>query len=122
MNLFEQRVRRYEHMRWTQEPNRRNLPFSWGLEHIGGDANDPNPRAFLDRFVEHTIAHSDEWYASTAAHDYLLSGDNILTFRSQIASPWAENNRVHGQLFRARRSGGPAVVFLAQWNGRGEGH
>jgi hypothetical protein len=120
MNLFEQRVRRYEHMRWTQEPNRRNLPFSWGLEHIGGDANDPNPRAFLDRFVEHTIAHSDEWYASTAADDYLLSGDNVLTFRSQIASPWAENNRVHGQLFRARRSGGPAVIVLAQWNARWE--
>jgi hypothetical protein len=120
MKLFEQRIRRYEHMRWAQEPNRRNLPFSWGLEHIGGDASDPNPREFLDRFVERTIAHSDEWYAATPADDYSVSSDNVLTFTSQIASPWPENNRVHGQLFRARRSGGPAVVVLAQWNARWE--
>jgi hypothetical protein len=120
MNLFEQRIRRYEHMRWAQEPNRRNLPFSWGLEHIGGDAGETNPRVFLERFVEHTIAHSDEWYATTPADDYSLSTDNVLSFSSQITSPWPENNRVHGQLFCARRSGGPAVVVLAQWNARWE--
>jgi hypothetical protein len=119
MNFFEQKIRRYEHMRWAQEPNRRNLPFSWGLEHIGGDANDPRPREFLDNFVEHTIAHSDEWYAATPAADYSLSSDNVLTFTSQIESPWPENNRVYGQLFRSRRRG-PAVVVLAQWNARWE--
>jgi hypothetical protein len=119
MNFFEQRIRRYEHMRWAQEPNRRVLPFSWGLEHIGGDANDARPREFLDRFVEQTIAHSDDWYAVTPAEDYSLGADNILTFTSQIASPWPENNRVHAQLFRSRRPG-PAVVVLAQWNARWE--
>src|ERR1700690_290950 len=67
---LEQRIRRYEHMRWAQEPNRRMLPFSWGLEHIGGDPNDPDPTGFLNRFVEATLAASDEWFASTAADDY----------------------------------------------------
>jgi hypothetical protein len=125
MNFFEQRIRRYEHMRWAQEPNRRTLPFSWGLKHIGGDAranaSDSEARAFLEQFVEQTISHSDDWYAVTPASDYTLSGDNVLTFTSEIASPWPENNRVHAQLFRAgSRPRGPAVVVLAQWNARWE--
>ncbi len=105
-------------MRWAQEPNRRTLPFAWGLEHIGGDANEADPRGFLERFVEHTLAHSDEWYAVTPADDYLLA-DDVLTFTSAIESPWPGNNRVHAQLFRARHTG-PAVVVLAQWNARWE--
>jgi len=105
-------------MRWAQEPSRRVLPFAWGLEHIGGDAKDPNPRAFLNRFVDETLSRSDEWYCVTPANDYELR-DGVLTFTSQIASPWPENNRVHCQFFRAR-STGPAVVVLAQWNARWE--
>jgi hypothetical protein len=115
---LEQRIRRYEHRRWAQEPNRRVLPFAWGLEHIGGDANDPDPRAFLNRFVEATLAHDDGWYSATPADDYLLK-ENVLTFTSAIASPWKENDRVYGQFFPARRTG-PAVVVLAQWNARWE--
>jgi Prolyl oligopeptidase family len=116
MPWLEQKIRRYEHMRWAQEPHRQTLPFAWGQTHIGGDAHDPNPRAFLDRFVKETLAQSDDWYAASPADDYALD-DNVLTFTSAIASPWPENNRVHGQLFRARRMG-PAVVVLAQWNAR----
>ena len=119
---FEQKIRRYEHMRWAQEPNRRTLPFAWGLEHIGGPANDPNPAAFLDRFAEDTLAHSADWYATEPASDYALD-DNVLTFTSAIASPWPENNRVYGQLFPARgapQTKGRAVIVLAQWNARWE--
>ena len=114
----EQKVRRYEHMRWAQEPNRCVLPFAWGLEHIGGDPDDPDPRGFLDRFVESTLAHSDEWLATAPAMDYALQ-DNVLTFTSAITSPWIENNRVYGQFFPVRQDG-PAVVVLAQWNARWE--
>jgi hypothetical protein len=115
---FEQKIRRYEHMRWAQEPNRRNLPFGWGLEYIGGDAKDPNPRAFLDRYVDDAVARSEAWYAAATPADYSLA-DNVLTFTSAIVSPWPENNRVHAQFFPVRRSG-PAVVVLAQWNARWE--
>lgn len=115
---FEQRIRRYEHMRWAQEPNRRMLPFGWGLEHIGIDGDGTDPRQFLVRFAEKTLAHSEEWYAAGPANDYALA-DNVLTFTSAVTSPWAENNRVYGQLFRAKRKG-PAVVVLAQWNARWE--
>lgn len=120
MRWYELKIRRYEHKRWAQEPDRRVLPFAWGLEHIGGDPHDPNPRAFLDRFVAETVAESDSWYAATAADDYTLDdAGNVLTFTSQIASPWPENNRVYGQFFRAG-SGGPAAIVLAQWNARWE--
>ena len=61
MTWLEQKIRRYEHARWTTDDNRRVLPFEWGLEHIGGRADEPDPRKFLARWVPETIAHSDEW-------------------------------------------------------------
>jgi hypothetical protein len=118
MDWLERKIRRYEHRRWAQEPDRRTLPFAWGLRHVGGDAHDSEPRAFLDRFVETTLAQSDEWYAASPADDYSFDG-KVLTFTSAIDSPWPENNRVHAQVFCARRRG-PAVVVLAQWNARWE--
>ena len=116
MSWLEQKVLAYEQMRFAQEQNRRVLPFEWGLEHVGGDPNDRNPRAWLDQFIAHTLAHSDDWFDTTPADDYQLE-DNVLTFTSAVESPWPENNRVHAQLFKARRHG-PAVVVLAQWNSR----
>lgn len=120
MHWYELKIRRYDHKRWAGEPDRRVLPFAWGLDHIGGDANDSNPRAFLARFAEQTIASSDAWFSATPAEDYALDeSENVLTFSSQISSPWPENNRVHAQFFRAG-SCGPAALVLAQWNARWE--
>src|SRR5579862_5182120 len=95
---FEQKIRRYEHMRWAQEPDRRVLPFAWGLEHVDADPNHPDPRAFFTQFSDNTVTNSSAWYAATPATDYALK-DNTLTFTSQIISPWPENNRVHAQFF-----------------------
>jgi prolyl oligopeptidase family protein len=117
MRILEERIRRYELMRWSQEPDRRVLPFSWGTEHIGGHASQADPRAFLEHFADETVARSDEWFASTPAPDYALDADDVLTFTSQVESRWPANNRVHAQLFRAARRG-PAVVVLAQWNAK----
>ena len=115
---FEQKVRRYEHKRWAEEPNRRILSFAWGLEHVGGNPNDPEPRSFFQQFSEETIADSSAWYASTPADDYQVK-DNVLNFTSQIASPWPENNRVYAQYFPVPKAKA-AVVVLAQWNARWE--
>ena len=119
---YEKRVRRYEQMRFDQEPKRRTLPFAWGAEHIGGNAVDPHPEEFFDRYVADAVAHSDAWYAIEPATDYALA-QNVLTFSSEITSPWPENNRVHAQFFPSRRRSpngtrGPAVVVLAQWNAK----
>ncbi len=116
MSWLEQKVLAYEQMRFAQEQNRRVLPFEWGLEHVGGDPHDRDPRAWLDQFIACTLAHSDEWFTTTPAGDYALEED-VLTFTSAIESPWPENNRVHAQIFPAKRRG-PAVVVLAQWNAR----
>ncbi|MGA8552981.1 MAG: prolyl oligopeptidase family serine peptidase [Candidatus Acidiferrales bacterium] len=118
MPWLEQKVRAYEQMRFAQEQNRRSLPFAWGLEHIGGSANQADPRAWLERFTIETLAHSDLWFSAGPANDYALT-DGVLTFNSAVESPWPENNLVHAQLFQARRQG-PAVVVLAQWNSRWE--
>jgi len=127
MSWLEQKIRRYEHARWTVDENRRVYPFEWGLENIGGRADEPDPRGFLNAWVDETLAHSDEWLATTPASDYTLhpsqngaSAGQVLTFTSQIASPWASNNLVHARFFRARAHG-PAVVLLPNWNAKWHG-
>src|SRR5882762_3026865 len=93
MNWFERKIRRYEHRRWTTDDNRRVQPFHWGLEHIGGSPDEPNPGAFIREYA-----------------------------RSAIESPWQENNTVHAQLFPTKRSGpGPAVLLLPNWNAKWRG-
>jgi hypothetical protein len=125
MSWLKKKYRRYEQMRFDQEQRRRTLPFSWGLEYIGGSASDPDPRSYLHRYSAEAVANSGQWYATTPADDYELA-DNVLTFTSALESPWRENNRVHAQLFPAKglatpaRPGGPAVIVLAQWNSRWE--
>lgn len=127
MSWLEQKIRRYEHARWTVDNNRRVYPFEWGLEHIGGRADEPDPRRFLNAWLDETLEHSDEFFATTPAEDYVLhppqngaSGGQVLTFTSQIASPWANNNLVHARFFRARGNG-PAVVLLPNWNAKWHG-
>ena len=119
MGWLEQTIRRYEHRRWTTDDNRRVLPFEWGLEHIGGRANEPDPRGYLDRWVEERLAHSDDWFATTPAGDYRLA-DGVLTFSSGVHSPWPVNNVVHARFFPAKKSG-PAVVVLPNWNAKWDG-
>jgi hypothetical protein len=128
VSYFEQRIRRYEHKRWAAEPNRGTLPFAWGLEHIGGRANETDPRGFLRQFVEQTLVASDAWFACETPADYALKNPAApapwaaeLEFTSAIHSPWAENNRVHARLFPVRGSG-PAVVVLPQWNAEYNAH
>lgn len=126
MRWLEQQIRRYEHARWTLDNNRRVFPFEWGLEHIGGRADEPDPRGFLRQWVRETIARSDEWYACEPASDYHLEpissrngvGNYLeLTFSSAIRSPWEVNNRVVARFYPAKRSG-PAVVVLPNWNAK----
>jgi hypothetical protein len=120
---YENRVRRYEEMRFDQEPKRRTLSFGWGTEYIGGEPDESQPEKFFDRYVAEAVAASDGWYAVEPASDYALDAENVLTFSSAITSPWPENNRVHAQFFPARSRSqngtrGPAVVVLAQWNAK----
>jgi hypothetical protein len=120
MHWFEQRIRRYEHRRWTTDDNRRVLPFEWGLEHLGGSSTPPDPRAFLEQYSTFAVENSRDWYATTPASDYRLDSDNVLTFTSSIESAWPENNTVHAQLFPGK-SNGKAVLILPNWNAKWHG-
>jgi len=121
---YEQKLRAYEHGRWADEKNRRTLPFAWGLEHIGGRPNEPDPRAFLNHFVADTIRTSDAWFGAESTGDFQFTPSRetpgetgVLTFTSPIESPWRENNTVHARFFPGHNSG-PAVVVLTQWNAK----
>jgi len=120
MNWFERKIRRYEHRRWTTDDNRRVQPFHWGLEHIGGSPQDPNPGAFVRQYAQKAIESSRDWYAATPADDYYLDRESVLTFASSIKSPWLENNTVHAQLFPGKKQG-PAVLLLPNWNAKWHG-
>jgi len=130
MHWFEQRIRRYEHRRWTTDDNRMVRSFDWGLEHIGGASNNGHdPREFLRCYAARAIENSYDWYATTPAPDYRLDvdrfptareNDYVLTFTSSIVSPWPENNTVHAQFFPAKDKKA-AVLVLPNWNAKWHG-
>jgi hypothetical protein len=120
MNWLEQRIRRYEHRRWTTDDNRQVRPFEWGLEHIGGEPDATEPAVFLREYSQRTIENSREWYEVGLAGDYRLDAENVLTFTSSVASPWVENNTVHAQLFPAKTRKA-AVLVLPNWNAKWHG-
>src|ERR1700736_3958641 len=116
MSRYERWIRRYEERRWTTDDNRMVRPFEWGLEHIGGRADDPDPRAFLRSWSAETLDRSHKWFAVVPAEDYLLQ-DNTLTFTSAVTSPWPVNNVVSARFYPAKKSG-PAVLVLPNWNAK----
>src|ERR1700682_496884 len=119
MSWLEQAIRRYEHRRWTTDDNRMVRPFEWGLEHIGGRADEPDLRAWLRRWSQQTLASSHEWFAADPATDYRLQ-DNVLTFSSAVISPWPGNKVVSAAFYRAKKSA-PAVLVLPNWNAKWHG-
>jgi len=119
MAWLEQYIRNYEHRHWSRDM-RATQPFAWGLEHVGGRADEPDPRGWLADFAKRTIADSPRWFCGAPAADYRLEGDQ-LTFTSTVRSPWPENDRVHARYFRAS-SAGPAVLVMAQWNAKPHEH
>ena len=142
MNWFARRIHRYETRRWQTDDNRLVRPFAWGLEHIGGPADHPNPPEFLRAYCHQVIENSRDWYATTPAGDYRLDHENVLSFSSSINSPYPENNTVYAQFFPARerrsshhrrestrpaatretpRSGRSAVLILPNWNAKWHG-
>jgi Prolyl oligopeptidase family len=129
MHWYEQKIRRYEHRRWTTDDNRKVRPFEWGLEHIGLNSNGAGARAHLCEYAARAVEDSASWYHVDPASDYSLDAENVLTFTSSIASPWAENNTVYAQLFPAssasrsplRKSKKAAVLVLPNWNAKWNG-
>ncbi|MFQ5818364.1 MAG: hypothetical protein ACE5H2_10490, partial [Terriglobia bacterium] len=118
---------------WRRETRRKTRPFAWGIEHLGGDPQRHEPRAFLRRYADEALTASDRFFATGPAEWYQLH-DGRLTFPSAIASPFPENNLVSARWFPATadsrngaRGGAEAganraVVVLPQWNADPDGH
>lgn len=117
---FERQIHRYEHRRWTTDDNRRVRPFEWGLEHIGGDPADADPKSFLRSYCQQVINNSSQWFAAPPVSDYRFDSENVLTFTSTIESSCRENNTVHAQYFPGEKNG-PAVLVLPNWNAKWHG-
>jgi len=120
MHWFEQRIRRYEHRRWTTDDNRMVRPFDWGLEYLGVTSNGFDPRSYFREYAANAIENSASWYHVDPATDDSLDSNNVLTFTSSISSPWRENNTVHAQLFPAKDKKA-AVLVLPNWNAKWHG-
>src|SRR5215467_8845230 len=133
MNWFEQRIRRYEHRRWTTDDNRMVRPFEWGLEHLEEVASSEwrvaseirerkgeDPKVLLREYSREVIERSREWYEPAPAADYKVDSEGVLTFTSAIRSPYPENNTVYGQVFRGEKKE-PAVLLLPNWNAKWHG-
>src|SRR5438445_11593772 len=99
MNWFEQRIRRYEHRRWTTDDNRRVRPFEWGTEHVDGERDEAHPEGFLAEYATRALKNSKEWYETVPAADYLVDAENVLTFSASIESQWPEDNIENARLF-----------------------
>lgn len=102
---------------YRDDPERRVLSFEWGAGFLGdGALPDEAARDFLHRHAREALASSDAYFDFSETLDFRLQGSE-LTFPSPLASPYPENNTVHGAFFPAHRRG-PAVVILPQWNAR----
>jgi hypothetical protein len=102
--------------------NRVVRPFDWGLDwshewpvskkqvRNGHDAE-----AWLQVLNRAALEASDSFYGYDTPSDYRLSGDNLLRFTSPVATPYPENNTVHGLWYPAKNAKA-AVIVLPHWN------
>jgi hypothetical protein len=100
-----------------RDDNRKSLPFEWGINHLGIDANG-DPQTAVQAYVSKALRDSASFYSYEPTSDYSFDG-NLLTFSSAVHTPYPENNTVWGRFFRARND--LAVVVLPQWNCKWDG-
>jgi hypothetical protein len=101
--------------------NRVVRPFEWGMDWAEGwpstsqlPRNGHDPEAYLRVLNQASIKNSDEFFGYRVPGDFRLD-DDLLKFTSAVATPYPENNVVHGHWFPAKNAK-TAVVVLPHWN------
>ena len=90
MNWFARRIHRYEQRRWKTDDNRLVRPFAWGLEHIGGPAEHPNPGEFVRAYAHAGLSARVPLLGSGFLVDEsLLSQQGDAAVGIKTALPWA---------------------------------
>jgi hypothetical protein len=115
--MLREYIERQERFLHGRDNNRRSLPFEWGTDHLGLNANGNAPGALAD-YVSHALSHSSAFFSCEPALDYHFDGE-ILQFHSAIETPYPENNTVRARLFGAGKD--LAMVVLPQWNCKWDG-
>jgi len=118
--------------RWEQRlcfaaTNRVVRPFDWGLEWANHwpvahshPRNGHDPLGWLLELSQAAIRDSQAFFQHTSPTDAQLSG-NLLRFSSNVVTPYAENNVVHGQWFPGKDPK-RAVLVLPHWNAPHDAH
>ena len=105
----------------SRDKERTIRPFEWGLEWLEAEGFDGDPRRYVRDYTRRAAACSQEFFSYRSPSDFVFDG-HTLRFTSPLVSPYPENNRVHADLFPAKRAGNRAVVVLPQWNADASGH
>jgi hypothetical protein len=136
-------LRRYMHKRERHfamlNDNRTVQPFEWGAEFVVDHANGDDPRELLAEHTRRVLANSDEYFAAPEGIDFSLDTRlypssaslnanppkkkpvqkevQVLTWRSALETPSAENNTAYATYFphAEKRS---AVIVLPHWNAK----
>jgi dienelactone hydrolase len=106
--------------------NRVVRPFDWGVEWTANwpcsqrsPRNGHDPETYIKLMNRAAMEASDDFFAYRMPNDFALDG-NLLRFTSPVATPYPENNRVHGQWFPAAHKPGSrrrvAALVLPHWN------
>src|SRR5215469_1759357 len=78
---------------YERDANRTSLPFEWGTELVGVQANG-DPYEALRSFAAEALRSSDKFFDFEPVSEYTLK-DGLLKFRSPAETPFPENNTVY---------------------------
>jgi dienelactone hydrolase len=126
--IYKRRLDAWEQELVVRTTNRVVRPFEWGMDWISDwpcaaqvPVNGHDPVTYLRLINQAAAANSEEFFGYKRPTNFRLKRDRLL-FTSAIASPYAENNTVHGQWFPARTKTKSAVIVLPHWNAQAHQH
>jgi hypothetical protein len=120
--IYARWIDRWETKLATRDTNRVVRPMEWGVEwlpNFGFDTADP--ASAMRQYSAGVLNDSDSFFAYQTPSDFQLAGER-LSFTSPVHTPYPENNRVLGRLYRAANDRQRAVIVLPQWNSDVNGH
>jgi len=119
--MYARWIDRWETRLASRDSNRVVRPFEWGIEWLPGARQNGDPKSAVAQWACAALGASERFYSYSTPADFRLNGSH-LTFTSAVASPYPENNVVHGEFFPAGGRKERAVVVLPQWNADATGH
>lgn len=98
------------------------LPFAWGLDHLGIQQDSGDPRECLREYVQKNLENSEAYFVPEKIpfSSYRLAG-NELSFPSTVQSFDKNNNTAYGQYFPSSDHEN-IIIVVPHWNASGENY